>query len=185
VGAYRARDLFLVPSLLSLLRVPLAVVFYFVVDSPPIAIATLVAAGLTDVLDGWYARRHDQATATGAVVDPITDKLFVLTVVGTLLLRDKLTLLEVILLGTRDIGEIPLVMWFAASHEARRARKEEPKANVPGKLATVAQFGAVVTALWWPAARAPIVYVAAAVGVVAAISYWRRALSAAGDRGQA
>jgi phosphatidylglycerophosphate synthase len=82
MGAYRARDLLRVPSLLSLARLPLAAAFVLLVDRPPVLVLVLVAAGVTDVLDGWYARRFDQVTATGAVVDPITDKLFVLTVVG-------------------------------------------------------------------------------------------------------
>jgi phosphatidylglycerophosphate synthase len=36
------------------------------------------------LLDGWYARKFGQVTATGAAIDPSTGKVFVLTVVGTL-----------------------------------------------------------------------------------------------------
>jgi cardiolipin synthase len=39
------------------------------------ALATFVAAGLTDVLDGIIARRFGQKTSIGAVLDPIADKL--------------------------------------------------------------------------------------------------------------
>ena len=67
---YRARDLLLVPGLLSLARVPLACVFPFVIGWPLIALAVLLVAGFTDVADGWYARRFDQATSTGAVGAP-------------------------------------------------------------------------------------------------------------------
>lgn len=176
MGRYRARDLFNVPSLLSLLRVPLAVAFVFVVDAPLWAMVVLFLSGLTDVFDGWYARRYDQVTAMGTVVDPITDKIFVLTVVVTLVLTHKLTLVQMLLLGTRDIGELPLVAWLSVSRKARRARQDDTGANVPGKLATALQFVAVAAALFASNLLATLVYVASAAGVIAAISYWMRAL---------
>jgi phosphatidylglycerophosphate synthase len=40
----------------------------------------LLLAGITDVLDGWVARRWGLVTATGAALDGITDKLFALVV---------------------------------------------------------------------------------------------------------
>ncbi|MBS2018843.1 MAG: CDP-alcohol phosphatidyltransferase family protein [Deltaproteobacteria bacterium] len=78
-STYSARDLVRVPGLLSLSRLPLAVAFGFtVVSQPPLALTFLALAGLSDVLDGWYARRYGQATRTGAVLDAIVDKVFVL-----------------------------------------------------------------------------------------------------------
>ena len=91
MGRYDLRDLVRIPGLLSLSRVPLAVVFSFVVGRPVLALGVLVGAGLTDVLDGWYARRFGQVTATGAALDPITDKLFVLTVAITLVVTGQLS----------------------------------------------------------------------------------------------
>jgi CDP-diacylglycerol--glycerol-3-phosphate 3-phosphatidyltransferase len=41
------------------------------------ALALFVAASLTDVADGWLARRRGQCTEFGALVDPIADKLLV------------------------------------------------------------------------------------------------------------
>jgi CDP-diacylglycerol--glycerol-3-phosphate 3-phosphatidyltransferase/cardiolipin synthase len=178
MGRYRARDLLLVPSLVSLVRVPLAAAFPFAVDLPWLALALLVAAGVSDLLDGWLARRHGQATATGAVVDPITDKLFVATVMVTLLVTRRLGLLDLVLLSTRELGELPLVAWWAVSRRHRRRRAESPKANLPGKLATALQFFAVTLALL----RAPhtrlAVIVAGAAGLAAAISYWSLELRA-------
>ena len=176
MGRYRARDLLLAPSLLSAARLPLAVAFVFVVDTPALALAVLCAAAVSDVLDGWVARRYSQVTATGAVIDPITDKIFVLTVVATLLWTGRLSLIEVLLLGTRDIGELPLVLWLSGSRRLRAARKEQPQANVLGKLATVAQFVAVLLVLLAHEQRTLSIYVASLMGVLAAAGYWRRAL---------
>ncbi|HEY8077432.1 MAG TPA: CDP-alcohol phosphatidyltransferase family protein, partial [Labilithrix sp.] len=63
------------PNVLSAMRIPLAALFPFVVTRPALAIAVLAAAALTDVLDGWLARRLGEATPTGALVDGIADKL--------------------------------------------------------------------------------------------------------------
>jgi len=173
MGQYRARDLFLVPGLLSLARVPLAGLFVLVLERPAVAFAVLVLAGVTDVLDGWYARTHGQTTATGAVVDAITDKVFVAGVVVTLVATHHMTLLESLLLGTREVGELPLVVRLAFSHEARKASVDR-KANVPGKIATVLQFAAVTAVLfrvpWYPVA----LWLAAGGGLVAAATYWAR-----------
>ena len=110
MGRYDIRDLVRVPGLLSLSRIPLAVAFALVVDHPSLAFCILVAAGLTDVLDGWYARRFRQVTATGAALDPVTDKLFVMTVAIALVVTGHLSVVAVFLLSTREIGELPLVL---------------------------------------------------------------------------
>jgi CDP-diacylglycerol--glycerol-3-phosphate 3-phosphatidyltransferase/cardiolipin synthase len=159
-------------------RLPLAAAFVLFVDDPVVAVVILFAAGLTDVLDGWYARRFDQVTATGIVVDPITDKLFVLTVVITLVVTAKLSWWAVLLLSTREIGELPLLLWFMSSRRARRSRAERRGANVPGKLATLLQFGTVAATLLAPSYVAVLIGVTAVAGAAAAAVYWVRTLRA-------
>jgi cardiolipin synthase len=184
-GRYRARDLLLVPGILSLLRIPLAASFPFVIGEPIAAFAVLGAAGLTDVLDGWYARRFGQVTATGCAIDPLTDKLFVITVATTLVLTGQLSLGAVVLLSTREIGELPLVLWVALNDRARGARAEQPAANIPGKVATVLQFAAVSVALLDAPYEPVWIAASAAAGVLAAYLYWKRALVIAGATGRA
>jgi cardiolipin synthase len=174
MGRYRAKDLLLPPSLLSLSRVPLAAAFVLALDRPLLELAILTLAGLSDVLDGWWARRHGQVTATGAVVDPITDKLFVLTVVVSLVVSDRLAPHAVLLLATRELGEAPLVAWWALSRHRRKVRAKHPEANAVGKLATVLQFATVTLALFRAPQAGALLVVTACVGVLAAISYWRR-----------
>jgi phosphatidylglycerophosphate synthase len=176
MGLYRARDLLLPPSLISLVRVPLAATFVLVHDRPWLAFGVLVAAAASDVLDGFWARRRGQATPMGAVVDPITDKVFVLTVVVTLVAAGDLSPMSVILLSTREIGELPLVVWLSLSAERRRRRADHPRANASGKAATALQFAAVTAALFhWPYTNV-LVGVTAAAGAVAATMYWSREL---------
>lgn len=176
MGRYRASDLLLPPSLLSMARVPLAVAFILWLNDPWIELAVLALAGATDVADGWWARRFGQVTATGAVVDPITDKLFVLTVVAALIATERLSAWSFALLATREIGELPLVLWWALSHRKRRARAEQPMANLPGKAATVLQFATVAHALFHGRFTDELLWSTAVAGALAAVSYWVRDL---------
>jgi cardiolipin synthase (CMP-forming) len=169
------RELLLPPALLSWLRLPLAACFPFVMDRPVAAIGVLLAAGVSDVLDGWVARRYGLATATGAALDPIADKLFVFTVIIALMIDDRLSLTQLLLLGTRELGELPLVIWYAVSHRARSARSESPKANFGGKLATGLQFVSIAWALVGQPGLNLLIALAAISGALAAVSYWRRA----------
>jgi phosphatidylglycerophosphate synthase len=135
-----------------------------------------MTAGLTDMLDGWYARRFGQVTPTGSALDAITDKLFVMTVAVALVVAGHLSVADVLLLSTRELGELPLVLWLALSSDARRARAEHPAANVMGKAATALQFASVGGALFHAPREDLLVDAAAVAGVAAALAYWRRAL---------
>jgi phosphatidylglycerophosphate synthase len=168
--SYAARDLLRVPGLLSLTRIPLAVAFAFTVERPGWSIALLVLAGLTDVADGWYARRFGEATPTGAVLDGVMDKFFVLAVVVTLVVAKDLTIVEALLLSTRDLGEIGIALaWIRKS--GGRERSFLPAANRAGKLATFLQFAAVVAVLLGTPYRMAWIGTAAACGAVAAVTY--------------
>lgn len=175
--SYRAADLFLPPGLLSASRIPLAAAFPFVVNKPLAAFSVLVAAAVSDILDGWIARRYELATATGAVLDAISDKLFVLTVAITLVASGRLPVQAVVLLSTRELGEAPLVAWLVVSPRARARRADHPAANVPGKIATTFQFVAVAFALLRTPGVGLMTLATAVAGVFAAFSYWRRALA--------
>lgn len=177
MGRYRARDLTAPPNLVSLARGALAVVFPFVVDRPLLALGLLALGGLSDIVDGWLARRLDRVTPLGIVIDPITDKLFVFVVVASLVATDRLQFPTVLLLATRELGELPLVIWWVLSRQRRRAKSENPMANVPGKLVTVLQFATVAAALLSNDLVMPCLIATAVTGAIAAIVYARRELS--------
>jgi CDP-diacylglycerol--glycerol-3-phosphate 3-phosphatidyltransferase/cardiolipin synthase len=174
--SFSVRELGLLPNLLSLARLPLAALFVIFGDRPIPALSILFAAGLTDVLDGWLARRSGRATTTGAVVDPIADKAFALAVVVTLIVHGRLPAWGIPALLTREILEVPLALWIALAPRFRGARLTGARANIPGKLATAVQFGAVLSAVALPAALPPLLAAAAVAGAAAGVSYWARQL---------
>lgn len=178
-GFFSAEELLLPPNLMSALRLPLAVIFPFAARSRGGATAVLALAALTDVLDGWMARSEGRETTTGAVLDPIADKAFVLSVVTTLIAHGKIPRWGIPALLAREILEAPLLAWMLlqAREDGADSRADEVRANRPGKVATVAQFAAVMAALELPAALPAALAVAAVTGTVAGLAYWRRELA--------
>jgi CDP-diacylglycerol--glycerol-3-phosphate 3-phosphatidyltransferase len=173
-------DAIRLPSLITLLRLPLAIAFLWASREPAWAITILLLAGLTDILDGWAARRLHLETEFGRILDPIMDKAFVLTVVATLVVNGSLGALEALLLATRDIGEIPVVVRAFLFGEASVHARRGP--NAAGKAATLLQFTALVWILLQIPHAAILVLVAGACGLVAAISYWMRERQLGRDR---
>lgn len=78
-----------IPNVLSLLRIvllPIFVVFYFN-DLLAWALVVLLLSGLTDLFDGVIARRCNQITEIGKLLDPVADKLTQITVLMCLVVR--------------------------------------------------------------------------------------------------
>src|SRR5258708_33918552 len=102
-SGYHARDLLRVPGLISLCRLPLGIAFPFAVGRPAWAIALMTAAGATDVLGGWDARRFHQQTRAGAVLDGVMDKVFALSAGSTLVVGGWLSVGPAGGLGARGL----------------------------------------------------------------------------------
>jgi len=176
VKRFRLRDLASTPGVLTLVRAPLAVAFPFFVDRRAGALVILAAAAASDVLDGWCARRSGRTTVTGEIADSIVDKLFVASVAATLLVTKRLSLTATLLLGSRDLVELPLVFRFAFGSRTSSERFETVKANLFGKLVTVLQFATVAAALVAVHYVTLFALVTGVSGVVAGVAYWVRAL---------
>jgi len=141
-----ARALLALPNLLSLARFPLAAAFVMW-DSPPARIAVLGAASITDLLDGWLARRVGMATRFGALLDPIADKSFVLTALAVFAAQGELSLPFLFLILSRDIATAAgfVVAWRTPGLDPGAFR-----ARWMGKLTTVLQLVALLVLIVRP-----------------------------------
>ena len=93
------------PNLLSMLRLAGVPVFLWLVLGPEEdawALALLMVSGFTDWLDGYLARRLNQFSRFGQVLDPVADRLYILAVVVGLGLREIIPWWVAIILPLRD-----------------------------------------------------------------------------------
>ena len=177
MSEYRIKDLVLVPNLLSGARVPLAVAFPLASGNAPLALGILGFAGLSDVLDGWAARKLGQATPMGALVDGVADKVFAASVLGTLVATGMLTPVAALLLATRELGELPLAVRVLTSKRARLTEIDR-KANRLGKVATVLEFATVLAVIARVPGKNVLLAATAVCGAAAAAAYWVREIRA-------
>lgn len=75
------RNIWNVPNVLTMIRLALIPVFVavFVAGLDKLALCVFIIASATDLLDGYLARKHNQITDFGKLMDPLADKLMVIT----------------------------------------------------------------------------------------------------------
>ncbi|MDR2799435.1 MAG: CDP-alcohol phosphatidyltransferase family protein [Bifidobacteriaceae bacterium] len=104
-----------IPNLISFLRI-LAIIplCYFIISDQDLYVLLLViASGLSDYLDGFIARRFNQASKLGQVLDPIADRLYILFLIIFLVVDDKLPLVIFFILLAREALVGILQLWFS------------------------------------------------------------------------
>lgn len=134
-----------IPNMLTwgrMVAIPLLVaVFYLPVDpvtSNWLATGIFIAAGVTDWLDGWLARRLGQSTAFGAFLDPVADKLLVCAALVVLVDLDRANALVALIIIGREITVSALREWMA-----RIGQSSSVAVQGIGKLKTAFQMVAI------------------------------------------
>jgi phosphatidylglycerophosphate synthase len=162
-----------VPNLVSSSRVALAFGF-IAVDQPLARLALIACASLTDVLDGWLARRAQLTSRLGALLDPVADRFFVLGVVTAYVTGGQLTAWQAVAILFRDVMS---VIGFFVARNVSWLRPIPFKARSLGKLVTVLQLLTFVSVLLVPRAVSALVWTVFAGGVLASADYtlmlWR------------
>jgi cardiolipin synthase len=123
------------PNLISLSRLGLAAAFV-VLKGTNQRLAVIAAAGATDFLDGYLARRRG-ATKWGALIDPIADRFFVFTAVCALLFDDVIGTWQYAVLISRDFMT---AVGFLAARAIPWLRTVRFKSRMSGKVVTVLQL---------------------------------------------
>lgn len=160
-----------VPNLISLLRLALVPVFLWLIisEQPGLAFLVLAVASMTDFLDGYLARKLNQVTRIGALLDPAADRLYIfatligLAVTGAIpswlpavvIGRDFVLFLTIPMLASRNFGPLPV-------HFAGKA----------GTFALLYAFPLLLLADWWIEASFVILPLAWAFALWGVGLYW-------------
>lgn len=111
-----------IPNLISLARllaVPL-IVWLLLTDAWVGAFITFLAAGVSDAVDGYLAKRLDLRSFVGAYLDPIADKTLLVSIYLTLGVKGALPLWLVILVVSRDMLIVGgALLLFLLNHATR------------------------------------------------------------------
>lgn len=128
------------PNLITLGRFFLIPLFLFIFFSPLehanlYSFFILVLAGISDMLDGYLARKNGQITETGKLLDPLADKLMMIAIIFSFVIDDRITWLAAGLVFFRDIAMIVTSAFFHF-----KKNHQIPAANIFGKATTVAYY---------------------------------------------
>lgn len=121
------------PNILTLCRFALIPVYVviFGLGHTKTAFFIVILAGATDILDGYLARKRNQITQVGAMLDPLADKCMMLTVIVSMLASGMIPWQAAVAMFIRDAGMIAGSAFFHF-----RGKRTVP-ANSMGKLTTV------------------------------------------------
>lgn len=137
-GACLSREVSLsIPNIITLGRILLVPVMVWAIASGEMRIACLLflAAGLSDAIDGFLAKRFNMTTELGAYLDPLADKAMIVSIYVSLGITGAIPRWLVILVVSRDIMIVSAVMlsWLMGKPVAIRPL-------MVSKLNTVAQI---------------------------------------------
>jgi cardiolipin synthase len=168
-----------VPNLISLSRIILVAPFLWALQRGNLvwALVVVLVAGLTDALDGFIARVTHQQSALGAYLDPIADKLLLVSAYVALAVPGfhpglKMPFWVAVLVLSRDV----LILSSAVGLYLAIGERDFPPTKV-SKVNTVFQVGGVLlvllTGLFPSLSKASeiLLYVVAATTIVSGVDY--------------
>ena len=161
----RPLDIFTLPNVITLARLPLAVLF-LVADTTPQRLAILGMASASDFVDGWLARRSRRTTRSGALLDPIADKTFVLAALTAFVRTEALSTGAYFVILSRDFAT---AIGFLVASRLSGLDPRNFKARMPGKIVTVLQLAAILALTVSPPMMrwlVPVIGVASAVSII-------------------
>lgn len=132
------------PNILTTIRfllVPLFVYVFFHEGDGSILYATyiFIIAGITDVLDGYLARKYNLITKWGQAMDPLADKLMLITVLICFTIKDYIPVWVIIIVGLKEV-----LMIIGGLFLYYKKDKVVIPANKFGKIATVNFYIAIL-----------------------------------------
>jgi CDP-diacylglycerol--glycerol-3-phosphate 3-phosphatidyltransferase len=157
-------------TVLRILAVPVIVVALLgeTPNGDTLAAVVFALAAFTDGLDGYIARRRDDITTFGKLMDPLADKLLIVAALVSLVSLDRLAAWVAMVIIARELAVTGL-------RAVAAERGVVIAASWLGKVKTALQVAAVFALIIWesvPVAVDLLVYAAVAVTVVSGADYF-------------
>lgn len=136
-----------VPNLLSLVRLallPVVVWLYTYKENYIGAIGVLVLSGLTDIVDGFVARKFNMVSDLGKILDPVADKLTQITMLACLADAHPQMLILILVFVVKELSLIVL------GYLAIKRKDSVNSAKWYGKLNTVIIYSMIVVLILVP-----------------------------------
>ena len=140
------KDVLTIPNLMSMFRIlliPVMIVAYTKYHNIIATILLLILSGISDIADGWVARKFDMVSDFGKVLDPVADKLTQLALMLCLVFGRPHMWYLVILLVVRET-----IMFFSGLISFYRTG-QVGGAEWHGKLATCVIYTTMVLHILW------------------------------------
>jgi CDP-diacylglycerol--glycerol-3-phosphate 3-phosphatidyltransferase len=165
-----------IPNKLTVLRiflVPVFMVFLLVAQIPyhmQLAILCFVAASLTDLFDGYLARKYNLITNFGKFLDPLADKLLIIAALVCFVQIYHTYAVVAMIIITRELLVTSLRLIASGSGEVIAA-------NIWGKVKTNGQIIAIVAVMLCSVFSIPLIYgsillwIAAIFTIITGIQY--------------
>lgn len=159
------------PNLITLGRIiliPLFIIVFWSSDPYRIQYSMLIfaVAGISDILDGYLARSLNLVTNLGKALDPLADKLMVITALFSLFLENMMPLWLLLLIVFKEI-----IIILGSLFIVVKQNSQVVSANIYGKAATFAVYLAIFTQAFKTPYRDLMTYIAGLAAVIAFINY--------------
>ena len=136
-----------IPNLLTMVRFLLIPVFVYIFFSRnqyslEIAVLIFILSGITDTLDGYIARRFNQITRLGIVLDPLADKLMLITVLASVTISNNIPLWIIAVVALKEM------LIIAGAIYLYNVQDIVIPANIFGKISTLLSYIAILAVLF-------------------------------------
>lgn len=174
------------PNLITIGRILLVPVIVWAITSGEMLFAFILflAAGVSDAVDGFLAKRFGMASELGSYLDPLADKALIVSIYIALGIADALPRWFVILVVSRDIMIVSAVMlsWIAGSPVAIKplaVSKANTAAQIVLATLVLASLGLAFEAGWLIDLGIAVVAVLTLVSIAAYVREWLRHMGSA------
>lgn len=128
-----------IPAKISLLRIPMAVLFFALVWNGYLkwALAVFLLAAISDFIDGYIAKNHGMESRIGKILDPVADRIFIVSSFLAVFfghLNHTMSHWVLIAVVGQDVllGIIAIITFLFK-------KQFTPRVSIPGKIATLCQ----------------------------------------------